>query len=321
MMKMMSRGCEDIPNRTRCDRSLRSRSGSLRRAVIVAAVTMVAVASVAQAQFWTRKDPPPNPMPPEAVVQEVSLDQKLDSQVPLELPFRDESGRPVKLAHYFGSRPVVLTMNYYECPMLCTQVLNGLTSALKVMTFDVGKEFDVVTVSIDPKETSKMAAEKKAAYVKRYGRAGAETGWHFLTGDSAAIKRLADAVGFRFVYDPKSGQYAHASGVIVLTPQGKVSRYFYGVEYSPVDLRRGLVESGEGKIGSPVEKMVLLCYMYDPVTGKYGLAVTRIMQLLGIVTVVGLGGFVILMMRRERRRAGGLVADARLGVMSDDLKN
>lgn len=209
-------------------------------------------------------------------LQEVRIEQKLDQQLPLDLLFRDESGREVKLGQYFGQKPVVLAFVYYDCPMLCTQILNGMVTSFRVLPFQVGKEFDVVTVSFDPRETSALATNKKKVYVDYLPekmRANANNGWHFLTGDQTNIAKLTDAAGFRYHYDEATKQFAHASGIMVTTPQGKLSRYFYGVEYAPRDLRLGLIESSANKIGSPADQLLLYCYHYDPATGKYGAAV------------------------------------------------
>ncbi|MFN2387581.1 MAG: SCO family protein, partial [Thermoanaerobaculia bacterium] len=211
----------------------------------------------------------------------VEIAQRLNQRVPLEVPFRDEAGRAVRLGDYFGKRPVVLALVYYECPMLCTQVLNGLAAALGAVSFDTGREFDVVAVSFDPRETPKLAAEKKRTYVTRYGRPGAEKGWHFLTGDAASIAALTEAVGFRYRFDPETGQFAHASAVYVLTPEGVLARYFYGIEYAPRDLRLSLVEASRGRVGSPVDQLLLYCFHYDPVEGKYGAVAMNMVRLGG----------------------------------------
>jgi protein SCO1 len=233
------------------------------------------------------------------LLKEVGVDQKLDAQVPLSLTFRDEHGSPVELGQYFGSKPVVLSLVYYNCPMLCTQVLNGLDRSLEQIPLDIGKDFNVVTVSIDPTERPVLAEAKQAVYAGMYHRAGALQGWHFLTGDQPQIKALADSVGFRYAYDPDSKQYAHASAIMVLTPEGKISRYFYGVTYPERDLRLGLVEASEGKIGTPVDQVLLFCYHYDPHTGKYGLLISRVIQLSGVVTVLVGGIFLIILFRGE----------------------
>ncbi|OFV88897.1 MAG: electron transporter SenC [Acidobacteria bacterium RBG_16_68_9] len=237
------------------------------------------------------------------LLSKIRIDQKLDEQVPLDLPFVDEHGRAVTLGQYFGTRPVVLALVYYECPMLCTQVLNGLTSVLTVLKFDAGREFDVVAVSFDPGETAGLARDKKRNYLGRYGRPGTDAGWHFLTGKQTAIDRLTDAVGFRYAYDEKTDQYAHAATIIVLTPQGRVSRYFYGIEYAPRDLRLGLVEASENRIGSVVDQALLLCYHYDPSEGKYGVAIINVIRLIGLLTIAGVGVFIVAALRRERRQA------------------
>ena len=224
-------------------------------------------------------------------LSDVGLDQKLDQQLPLDLVFRDESGQEVKLGQYFGQKPVILALVYYDCPMLCTQILNGMVTSFRVLPFQVGKEFDVVTVSFDPRETSALAATKKKVYVNYLPeklRPGAMNGWHFLTGDQANIAKLTDAVGFRYYYDEATKQFAHASGIMVATPHGKLSRYFYGIEYAPRDLRLGLIESSANKIGSPADQLLLYCYHYDPATGKYGAAVMKIMRIAGVITVLAI---------------------------------
>lgn len=224
-------------------------------------------------------------------LSDVGLDQKLDQQLPLDLVFRDESGQEVKLGRYFGQKPVMLALVYYDCPMLCTQVLNGMVTSFRVLPFQVGKEFDVVTVSFDPRETSELAATKKKVYVNYLPekmRPAAANGWHFLTGDQASIAKLTEAVGFRYYYDDATKQFAHASGIMLTTPDGRLSRYFYGIEYAPRDLRLGLIESSANKIGSPVDQLLLYCYHYDPATGKYGAAVMKIMRIAGVITVLAI---------------------------------
>lgn len=234
------------------------------------------------------------------LLKQVGVDQKLNDEIPLNLAFRDEHGRPVELAQFFGSKPVILTLVYYNCPMLCTQVLNGLDRTLEVLPLEIGKDFNVVTVSIDPTDRPVVAEAKQAMYAGMYRRPGAQYGWHFLTGDEPQIKQLADSVGFRYAYDPDSKQYAHASAIMLLTPAGKISRYFYGVSYPERDLRLGLVEASQGKIGSPVDAVLLFCYHYDPHTGKYGLLISRVLQLGGILTVLVGGIFLIFLFRGER---------------------
>lgn len=231
------------------------------------------------------------------------LDQKLDAQIPLDLPFRDEAGRDVHLQDYFGKRPVILVMAYYECPMLCTMVLNGLVKALNVINLRMGEDYDVVTVSFDPGETPALAAAKKKSYMSEYRHQGAAEGWHFLTGDPEPIRQLTDAIGFHYVYDPAIDQYAHASGIMVATPDGRLSKYFYGIEYSGRDLRLGLVDASQRRIGSAVDVLLLWCYHYDPVTGRYGLAIMNALRAAGALTVLALAGFGARALRRERRAA------------------
>lgn len=240
-------------------------------------------------------------------LRNVGIDQRLNHQVPRDLSFFDEAGRLVRLREYFGGKPVILSLVYYECPMLCTEVLNGLVSSLKVLSFDVGKQFVVVTVSFNPRETPALAAAKKEKYLQRYGRPAA-AGWHFLTGKQESIDELTKAVGFRYAYDAKTGQYAHASGIMVLTPEGNISRYFYGIEYAPRDLRLGLVEASANKIGSAVDQLLLFCYHYDPSTGKYSAIVMNFIRLGGIITVLVLGTFIGLSLRRkpDQSRIGGV---------------
>jgi protein SCO1 len=235
-------------------------------------------------------------------LRDVRIEQKLDQQLPLDLVFRDETGQQVKLGQYFGKKPVVLALVYYDCPMLCTQILNGMVTSFRVLPFQIGNEFDVVTVSFDPRETNVLATAKKKVYVNYLPeriRSGANNGWHFLTGDQPSIAHLADAVGFRYHYDEATKQFAHASGIMLTTPQGKLSRYFYGVEYPARDLRLGLIESSENRIGSPVDQLLLYCYHYDPATGKYGAAVMKVMRIAGIITLLGIVAMLLLLKARN----------------------
>ncbi|MEO0249744.1 MAG: SCO family protein [candidate division WOR-3 bacterium] len=259
----------------------------------------ITLIGVPRAQFWE----PRKPTPPDTLLQKIGIDQKLNEQVPLHLLFRDETGQKVPLSNYFRQKPVILLLVYYECPMICNLTLNGLVKTLRVLSWKAGKEFEIVTVSINPKEDPKLAAQKKANYLKAYGRPEAAEGWHFLTGEESAIRQLADSVGFRYTYDPKTGQYGHAAGLIVLTPKGRISRYFYGTEFSARDLRFALIEASANKIGTPVEKLLLLCFRYDPTTGKYGLIVIRLVQLGGIATLLVLGTFMFVMFRRDRKQS------------------
>jgi protein SCO1/2 len=231
----------------------------------------------------------------------VGIDQLLDHQIPLDLVFRDEAGRPVRLGDYLGRRPAILALVYYDCPMLCTQVLNGLVSALNVVSFDAGKEFDVIAVSFDPREKPADAAAKKSAYLSRYKRAGAEAGWHFLTGERASIDALTQAVGFRYRYNADLDQFAHASAIYVLTADGRLSRYFFGIEYAPKDLRLGLIEAAGNRIGTPIDQLLLYCFHYDPTSGKYGAVIMNIVRLAGVVTVLALAVSIWAMSRRGRR--------------------
>jgi protein SCO1 len=229
----------------------------------------------------------------------VAFEQRLNAQVPADQAFQDEAGQTVQLSDYLGDKPVILTLNYYNCPMLCPLVLEGLLHSLRVLPFNIGEQFEVVTVSIDPRETATLAATTKARYVREYGRPGVAAGWHFLTGEEASIQNVAQAAGFHYAYDATTGEYAHAAGVMILTPQGKISHYMYGIEFSPRDLRLALVEAATNAIGSPVDQLLLFCYHYDPATGRYTLMVTRVLQLASMVTVLGLAGFVVLMVRRD----------------------
>jgi len=239
--------------------------------------------------------PPANVRPPG--LKNVGIEQRLNQQVPLDLAFRDETGKAVRLGDYFGHKPVILNLVYYKCPMLCSQVLIGLTSALRVLKFDVGNQFNVVTVSFNPRETPEIAAATKADYLKRYGRAGAAQGWPFLTGPQESITALTQAVGFQYQYDPATDQYAHGTAIMVLTPDGRVAQYYYGVEFAPKDLRLGLIEASSGKIGNLVDEVLLYCYHYDPAAGKYGAVIARIVKLSGIATVVALGGMMLILFR------------------------
>ncbi len=246
-------------------------------------------------------------------LREVRIEQRLNEQLPLELQFKDETGRTVQLGEYFNkSKPVILSLVFYKCPMLCNQILSGLMSGLRSQTFAAGKEFDVLTVSFDPRETPEIAAEKKQEYIARYNRPGAEKGWHFLTGDAENIRRLTEAVGFYYNYDEKTNQFAHASGIMLLTPEGKLSRYFYGIEYNARDLRLGLVEASNNQIGSTVDQLLLFCYHYDPATGRYGPAVMNIMRAGGVVTMLGIGALLLILRRRNGKSGGANVAAAGL---------
>jgi protein SCO1 len=242
--------------------------------------------------------PPANVRPP--YLENVGIEQHLDAQVPLDLAFVDESGRAVRLGDYFGQKPVILNLGYYTCPMLCGEVLAGLTGSMRSIKFNVGKEFEVVSVSFNPRETPEMAAAKKKDTLERYGRPGAAAGWHFLTGSAGSIDALTKAVGFQYQYDPRINQYAHATAIMVLTPQGHISRYFYGVDFPPKDLRMGLVEASQEKIGNAVDAVLLYCYHYDPAAGKYGAVISNILRLGAAITIVLVGTLLIVLSRLEK---------------------
>jgi protein SCO1 len=243
--------------------------------------------------------PPASTRPP--YLQNVGIEQHLDAQVPPELQFTDDAGRSVKLGDYFGKKPLILNLVYYKCTMLCGEALAGLTGSMKMIKFDVGDQFEVVTVSFNPQETTQDAATKKADFIKRYGRPGAISGWHFLTGSAESINALTKAVGFQYQYDAGRNQYAHATAIMVLTPQGHISRYFYGVDFPPKDLRMGLVEASQEKIGNAVDQVLLYCYHYDPETGKYGAVVSNMLKLGGAATVLFLAVLIFIMLRIDRR--------------------
>ena len=255
-------------------------------------------AAPASAGFKREAGTPSSQLP--KALREIGFDQRLDERLPLDTPLRDEAGGAVNLGDYFGKRPVVLVFAYYDCPMLCTLAINGLSSALNVLSLNPGTDFEIVTISIDPRDSAEEAARKKDKYVKRYGRLGSAAGWHFLTGPESAIRKVADTVGFHYAYDPQTDQFAHATALLVLTPAGRVSRYLYGFEYKPRDVRLALVEASANKIGTPTDALLLLCYHYDPVTGKYSRGAMTFVRAGGIATVAVLGGFIFIMIRRER---------------------
>lgn len=235
-------------------------------------------------------------------LREVGFDQNIGAMLPLDLQFRDEAGQAVALGQYFGGRPVLLSLVYYECPMLCSMALNGLVSSLRVLDLEPGRDFEIVTVSFNPREGPELAAAKKANYVAEYDRPAAAAAWHFLTGDSLAIRTLTQTVGFRYAWDEESQQYAHASGVIVTTPAGQLARYFFGIEYAPRDLRLGLVEASAGKLGNVIDQALLYCFRYDPESGTYAAAALNLVRAGGAVTVAGLAALILLLRRRDRRR-------------------
>ncbi len=235
-------------------------------------------------------------------LQEVGFDQRLNAQIPLDLDFRDETGTVVPLGKYFGEKPVILVPAYYQCPMLCTLVNEGLIRSLRALPFDAGNQFSVLTVSFDPTDRPELAAKKKEQSLQLYNRPGAAKGWHFLTGDAPSIQRLMQAIGFRYTPLPEKEEYAHATGIVLLTPEGKIARYFYGIEYAPRDLKFGLMEAAVNRIGSPIDQVLLFCYQYDPATGQYSVTIMKVLRLAGLLTVLVVGSFVFVMIRSERSK-------------------
>ena len=289
--------------------------------VVVASVALCALVSAraARAQMTSapasagyKREPGMTSSQVPQALREIGFDQNLDQHVPLDVTFRDERGATVRLGDYFGKRPVVLVFAYYDCPMLCTQVINGLSSALGVLSLKPGQDFEIVTVSFNPADTPASASAKKAIYLERYKREGAAASWHFLTGDPPAIERLTKAAGFRYVWDATTKQFAHPSGIIVLTPDGRLARYLFGIEYGPRDLRYAIVEASDGRVGNAADALLLYCYHYDPMSGRYGFVVMRALRLAGGITVLALGGFVLLMLRREKRASERLATASRL---------
>ena len=274
---------------------LKLTNNSKRILTTIFAALLMSASALGQGMTKGMMSPPANVRPPG--LKNVGIEQHLDEQIPPDLNFRDETGKPVRLGDFFGKKPMILNLVYYNCPMLCGEVLSGLESSLRVLKFDVGKEFDVLTVSFDPNETPDMATKKKAEFLKRYGRPGAAEGWHFLTGPQESIDALTKAAGFQYQYDPKTGQFAHATAIMVLTPEGKIAQYYYGVEYAPKDLRLGLIQASENKIGTLADQVLLYCYHYDPTTGKYGAIISRVLQLSALATVLGLGILMTVLIR------------------------
>jgi protein SCO1/2 len=275
------------------------------RASVLAALTIAHAPAFAQ----MGAAPPPRPATP-GVLQEIGFDQKLGDQLPLDATFTDEAGRSVRIGDYFGKKPVVLSFAYYECPMLCTLSLNGLAGALEALSFVPGQEFEVLTVSFDPSETPALAAAKKKNYLARYSRSGAHAGWHFLTGTQASIEALTRAAGFRYVWDEASKQWAHPAGLLVATPEGRISHYLYGVEYAPKDLRLALVDAAGGGIGNAVDQVLLYCYQYDPQAGRYSASILNLVRIGGALTLLGLAAFIL---TASRARRPGAVAPTPTG--------
>lgn len=239
------------------------------------------------------------------MLRTVGIEQKLGEQLPLDAEFKDENGNSVRLGTYFNTgRPVILAFVYYECPMLCNQVLNGLTGSLKGLSFDAGKEFDVVAISFDTRENDRpdLAKNKKASYLEHYNRPNTASGWHFLTGTQDAIDKATSAAGFSYKWDEANNQFAHAAGVMIVTPDGKLSRYFYGIDYSPKDIKFGIMESAASKVGDPADKLLLYCYHYDPASGKYGLAILRVIRFFGVLTLLGMGTMIFVFWRRNKAK-------------------
>ena len=268
----------------------------------LAVLIAIALPSLAAAQMGPVPPPPRQATP--GVLQEIGFDQKLGDDIPTDLAFKDETGKDVRLADYFGKKPVVLSLVYYDCPMLCTISLNGLAGALEVLSFVPGQEFEVLTVSFDPSEGPVLAAAKKKAYMARYKRPEAHAGWHFLTGPKESVDRLTRAVGFRYVWDAETKQFAHPAGILVATPDGKIANYLFGVEYSPKDLRLALVDAAGGKIGNAVDQVLLYCYQYDPRTGRYSASILNVVRIGGLLTVLALGAFMLTASRRRGPASG-----------------
>ena len=268
--------------------------GTLARAAVVVALSGFAFAQGAGPGIMS---PPANVRPPG--LKNVGIEQRLDQQIPPDLVFRDETGKQVRLGDYFGKKPLILNLVYFRCPMLCSEVLSGVEGSLKALTFNVGNEFDVLTVSFDPKDTPQAATEKKADIIKRYHRSGAENGWHFLTGSGESIAALTKAVGFSYEYDAKTDQFAHSTAIMILTPEGRIAQYYYGIEFPPKDIRLGLIQASEHKIGTLADEVILYCYHYDPKAGRYSAIISRILQLAGGVTILSLGTVLLILFRRE----------------------
>jgi len=245
------------------------------------------------------------------VLKDAGVEQKINQQISLDTVFRDENGNEVKLQNYFQKgKPVILTLVYYECPMLCNQVLTDLLGAMKAMTMTTGKEFEVVTVSFDAREKPDLAKKKKESYLKSYGREGAEKGWHFLTGEQPSIDALTKSVGFRYAWDEESKQFVHASVIMILTPEGKLYRYYFGLQYAPKELRLGLVEASENKIGTLADTLLLYCFHYDPSTGKYGLVIMNVIRFGGVVTIICIVGLLLLLRQQNRKRQKEMSVEA-----------
>ncbi len=238
-----------------------------------------------------------------AALRNVAIEQKVGAQVPLDVPFADDYGQSVTLRKYSG-KPVILALVYYQCPSLCNMILDGIVRSARSLSMNAGKAFDVVAISFDSRETPDLAAAKKAAYLKEYDRPSSDRGWHFLTGVEASSRSIADAVGFHYSFDPETNQFAHGSAIMILTPEGRVTRYFYGIEYPERDVRLALVEASRGRIGSPIDQVMLYCYHWDPSRGKYGLVIMNVLRVAGFLTLASLVTFMTMMLMRDRRARG-----------------
>jgi protein SCO1/2 len=277
---------------------------------MAAAIMIVCLAGAAAAQVMPPPFEPLNIMGPNPQEQfkDIEIEQHLDAQVPLDLIFRDETGSQITLGEAMNGKPTVLALVYYSCPSLCNVVLNGVEGVVDAMKYEIGKDYNVVTVSIDPTEKPELARDKKHSHMVHLHREGADRAWYFLTGDEAAIQRLAGTVGFRYAYDPKTKQFAHAAGIMVLTPQGRISRYYYGVEYIPRDVEFGLVEASQGKVGNLIDQLTLLCFHYDPATGQYGFWVIGAMRIAAVLMILGFAtmyAFLYLRARKKKHNDGG----------------
>jgi protein SCO1 len=264
---------------------------------IIAAILVLCVVIAALPACAQEATTPP-------ILRDVSIAQNLNARISPDLTFRDEAGKTVRLGDYFGQKPILLSLVYFDCPALCTEVLNGELRTMRSISLNLGKDFDAVTVSFEPKDTPALAKAKRDVYAGQYGRPGAQDHWHFLTGEQQSIDALTQAVGFHYAYDSAGRQYAHAAAIMVLTPDGRIARYFYGVQFPARDVRLGLVEASDGRIGTPTDHALLYCYQYDPMTGKYGFVVMNLVRAAGGVTVLALAIFMFVMFRRDRKLAG-----------------
>jgi protein SCO1/2 len=269
---------------------------------ITGIVALLALSVVAGAQTIPDNVGKPSSGLP-AQLQNVGFEPQLNAQLPLDLSFRDEAGRDVQLREYFGRKPVLLALVYYGCPMLCNQVEMGVVGSLKMLSFNAGRDYEVIFVSFDTRETPDMAAKKKAAALSRYARPGTASGWHFLTGKEEAVHAVASAANFRYSFDQQHNLFAHASGIMLLTPDGRISRYFYGVEYPSRDVRLGLVDASAGKIGTPIDHLLLFCFQYNPETARYSATVLRIVRLGGVLTIFTIVAGILIFRRRDLRAA------------------